>query len=85
MPTRNVNLTDALDDYVRAKIASGKYENASEVVRAALRVLEREEHEFDAKLAALRSAIDEGDASGFAEGNAFDRIRQSLKLRSKKH
>jgi hypothetical protein len=46
--------------------------------------LEREEHQFDAKLAALRSAIDEGDESGFAEGNAFDRIRQSLKLHSKK-
>jgi antitoxin ParD1/3/4 len=84
MPTRNVNLTDALDDYVRAKVESGKYENASEVVRAALRILEREERQFDAKLAALRSAIDEGDASGLTEGNAFDRIRQSLKLRSKK-
>jgi len=66
-------------------VESGKYENASEVVRAALRVLEREEHQFDAKLAALRSAIDEGDKSGFTEGNAFDRIRQSLKLHSKKH
>ncbi len=85
MPTRNVNLTDALDNYVRAKVESGKYENASEVVRAALRILEREEQEFDAKLAGLRSAIDEGDASGFPDGNAFDRVRQSLKLRSKKH
>jgi antitoxin ParD1/3/4 len=85
MPTRNVNLTNALDDFVRTKVESGKYENASEVGRAALRVLEREEHEFDARLAALRSAIDAGDESGFTEGNAFDRIRQSLKLHSKKH
>jgi antitoxin ParD1/3/4 len=85
MPTRNVNLTNALDDFVRARVESGKYENASEVVRAALRVLEREEHQFDARLAALRSAIDDGDESGFAEGNPFDRIRESLKVRSKKH
>lgn len=84
MPTRNVNLTNALDDFVRTKVEGGSYENASEVVRAALRLLEREEHQFDAKLAALRSAIDEGDESGFAEGSAFDRIRQSLKLHSKK-
>jgi antitoxin ParD1/3/4 len=79
MPTRNVNLTDELDRFVLAKIESGQYENASEVVRAALRSLERDEQEFEAKLAALRSAIDEGDASGVAEGNAFERVRASIK------
>ncbi|HVY94307.1 MAG TPA: type II toxin-antitoxin system ParD family antitoxin [Bryobacteraceae bacterium] len=85
MPTRNVNLTDGLDEFVRPKIESGKYENASEVVRAALRALDREEREFDAKLAALRAAIDEGDRSGLTEGNPFDRVRESLKLQSKRH
>jgi putative addiction module CopG family antidote len=43
MPTRNVNSTEAFDRFVRAKVESGRYENASEVVRAALRSLEREE------------------------------------------
>ena len=42
MPTRNVNLTQELDEFVRTKIKTGRYENASEVVRAALRALERE-------------------------------------------
>ena len=37
MPTRNVNLTEELDRFVLAKVESGRYENASEVVRAALR------------------------------------------------
>jgi antitoxin ParD1/3/4 len=83
MPTRNVNLTDELDDFVRAKVESGHYENASEVVRAALRNLEREEQQFEAKLAALRRAIDEGDASGVAEGNSFARVRGRLKLSNK--
>ena len=54
MPTRNVNLTDELDNFVLEKIESGRYENASEVIRAALRTLEREEQQFEAKLAALR-------------------------------
>ena len=36
MPTRNVNLTDELDHFVLQKVESGRYENASEVVRAAL-------------------------------------------------
>ena len=56
MPTRNVNLTDELDGFVLAKVKSGRYENASEVVRAALRTLEREEREYEVKLAALRKA-----------------------------
>ena len=80
MPTRNVNLTDQLDRYVATKVKSGRYENASEVVRAGLRILEREEQQHEAKLAALRAAIDEGDASGAAKGNVFRRVRKTLKL-----
>jgi antitoxin ParD1/3/4 len=80
MPTRNVNLTDELDHFVLKKVKSGRYENASEVVRAALRTLEREERQYEAKLAALRAAIDEGDSSGVAEGNVFARVRKTLKL-----
>jgi antitoxin ParD1/3/4 len=82
MPTRNVNLTDELEHFVVKKVKSGRYENASEVVRAALRILEREEQQYEMKLSALRAAIDQGDASGVAEGNAFDRVRQALRQRS---
>jgi antitoxin ParD1/3/4 len=82
MPTRNVNLTDELDRFVAAKVQSGRYENASEVIRAALRTLEREEQEREAKLAALRDAIDAGDQSGIARNGVFARVRKSLKLPS---
>ncbi len=84
MPTRNVNLTEELDSFVLAKIKSGRYENASEVVRAALRTLEREEQQFEAKLVALRSAIREGDASGIAVGNPFARVRKTLRFSKKR-
>jgi antitoxin ParD1/3/4 len=80
MRTRNVNLTDELDRFVLERVESGRYEDASEVVRAALRTLEREERQFEAKIDALRAAIDEGDSSGVAEGDVFERIRQSLHL-----
>jgi len=80
VPTRNVNLTEELDRFVLKKVKTGRYENASEVVRAALRTLEREEQEYEAKLAALRAAIDEGDASGIAEDGVFERVRETLKL-----
>ena len=85
MPTRNVNLTRELDRFVAEKVKSGRYENASEVVRAGLRTLEREEQEFNAKLAALRAAIDEGDLSGVARGDGFRHVRRALKpTRSKR-
>ena len=80
MPTRNVNLTDELDRFVLSKVESGRYENASEVVRAALRTLEREEQQYELKLTALRAAVDEGDTSGIAEGNVFARLREKLDL-----
>jgi antitoxin ParD1/3/4 len=84
MPTRNVNLTEELDRFVQRRVKSGRYENASEVVRAALRTLEREEREYEAKLAALRAAIDEGDASGVFEGDAVASVRRELGLPSRK-
>jgi antitoxin ParD1/3/4 len=75
-----VNLTGQLDRFVANKVKAGLYRNASEVVRAGLRTLQREEQEFQAKLVALRTAIDEGDSSGIARGNVFARVRKSLKL-----
>jgi antitoxin ParD1/3/4 len=81
MPTRNINLTKELDRFVARRVSTGRYESASEVVRAGLRTLEREEREYEAKLAALRRAIDEGDASGVARGDVFARVRKQLKLR----
>jgi hypothetical protein len=42
--------------------------------------LEREEQRYEAKLSALRTAIDEGDASGITDGNVFGRVRRALKL-----
>jgi antitoxin ParD1/3/4 len=83
MPTRNVNLTQELDNFVLARVESGRFENASEVVRAGLRSLEREERLYEAKLEALRAAIDEGDRSGVVEGDVFAQVRKSLKLADK--
>lgn len=83
MPTRNVNLTDELDQFVAAKVVSGLYANASEVMRAALRMLEREERENEQKMAALRAAIEAGIASGVAEPGVFDRVRAKNGLAKK--
>lgn len=67
MPTRNINLTPALDAFVAEAVKSGTYQNASEVIRAALRLLKAEEAHRAAKLAALNAAIQEGFESGEGE------------------
>jgi antitoxin ParD1/3/4 len=60
MPARNVNLTDHFVDFVEDNVASGRFQNASEVVREGLRLLERQQREDELKLEALRQAIDVG-------------------------
>lgn len=80
MPTRNVNLTDELDQFIAAKVSSGRYENASEVVRAALRSLENDERRFEAKLVALRAALDEGEESGVADDYSLEGVLAELNL-----
>jgi antitoxin ParD1/3/4 len=76
MPTRNVNLPKALDRFVASRVKSGSYANASEVMRSALRLLERDEREYEEKMAALRTAIQEGLDSGVAQPGVFSRVRK---------
>lgn len=64
MATRNINLTDALDRFVAEQVATGQFQNASEVVRAGLRALKADQAERAAKVQALRAAIHEGIDSG---------------------
>ena len=58
----HVSLTDRLDEYVRDKVASGLYSNASEVIREALRRQIAEEESLAAKRARLLEEIDIGIA-----------------------
>jgi antitoxin ParD1/3/4 len=83
MPVRHVNLTDELDSFVTTGVTTGRFEDASDVVRAGLRSLVREESLYEAKLSALRAAIAEGDASGWVEGDPFEDVLQEIGLSSK--
>jgi antitoxin ParD1/3/4 len=60
MATRNVNLTKQLDEFVEQKVATGEFQNASEVVRAGLRLLSERDEDRAAKIEALKSAIQVG-------------------------
>jgi antitoxin ParD1/3/4 len=82
MPTRNINLTQQMDRFVDAKIRSGQYANASEVIRAGLRALEQGEKEDRAKLEAIRSAVLEGEESGLADGDVIGEVRERMRRRA---
>lgn len=78
MPTRNVVLTDYQADLVERLVASGRYQNASEVLRDGLRLIESREAEDKARLKALREAarigiadIEEGRFRSFTSADAI--------------
>ena len=60
MPTRNVSLTEHFDQFIETGITTGRFSNASEVVREGLRLLEQREQEDRAKIEWLRAAAKEG-------------------------
>ncbi len=83
MPTRNISLTPEQDFFVENVVRSGDYQNASEAIRDALRVLQQRRREDALKLKALRVQIkagvdalewgdfvevDESDLDGYLEG-----------------
>jgi antitoxin ParD1/3/4 len=83
MPTRNVSLTDELDSYVEQSVQSGHFDNASEVIRAAIRELKQSEEEDKAKVEALRVAITEGLRGPFSDGpTVIEDMRERVRLRA---
>ena len=79
MPTRNVNLTEHFDHFIESGITSGRFSNASEVVREGLRLLEQREQEDRARIEWLRAAaregfdqLDRGEGIGFESMDDFD-------------
>lgn len=74
----SVSLGDYFEDFVEHSIADGRYKNASEVIRAGLRLLEEEEN----KVQALKNAIEEGINSGVAKN--FDAKKHLAILKSAK-
>ena len=60
MPTRNVVLTERQEALLEALVKSGRYQNASEVLRDGLRLVEQREAEDAGKLKALRAAARAG-------------------------
>ncbi|MGO1539933.1 MAG: type II toxin-antitoxin system ParD family antitoxin [Leucobacter sp.] len=77
MSTRNVVLSQHQHELVASLVETGRYQNASEVLRDGLRLLERQEIEDTAKVAALRDAAEKG-WSDLAAGRYADLVDENL-------
>jgi len=78
MVTRNVVLTDAQSELVDRLVTSGRYQNASEALRAGLRLLEREETELGELRARLVTSLEEARRGDLAEGSGEEAIRRAF-------
>jgi len=75
----SISLGNHFESFIETSITKGRFSNASEVVRAGLRLLEEEEE----KIVALRNAIQEGIDSGIAENFDPKKFLQDLKSKKK--
>ena len=73
---RSYALGERFERFIEEKVKSGRFGNASEVVRAGLRLLEDQERRRELELEKLRQAIDEGRRSGppRSADEVFDRL-----------
>ena len=82
MPTRNVVLTDHQEELIERLVSSGRYQNASEVLRDGLRMVERRDADDAARLEALRAAIrvgiDDIEAGRYLEFENFDALANHM-------
>jgi len=77
----SISLGNHFEDFVDDKISTGRFKNASEVIRAGLRLLEEEE----SKIVALRNAIHEGFDSGPAKNFNAKKHLERLKTAKQKN
>jgi len=77
----SVSLGNHFEEFVENRVVEGRYKNASEVIRAGLRLLEEEEN----RIILLKRAINEGINSGIVNNFDSDKHLEFLKARKKKN
>jgi antitoxin ParD1/3/4 len=84
--TVNVSLTPELDAFLQSRVKSGRYQTTSEVVREALRLLERHERDRDETFQQLKAKLERGTAQAgrgeLLDGDeVFDELREMIEER----
>jgi antitoxin ParD1/3/4 len=95
MPTRTVRLSDHYEEIIERALSSGEFEDASQVMHAALQLFEQRRREDEARIAALRAAakvgsddLDQGRYTEFKSSEELaawlDRIGDEVRAQSEK-
>ena len=84
--TVNISITPELDAFLQSRVDSGRYQTTSEVVREALRLLERQERERDEAFHQLKAKLEIGTAQAergeLIDGvQVFDELREMIEER----
>ena len=89
MPTRNVVLTEQQAIFVGQLVQTGRYQNASEVLRDGLRLLEDRVKGREAELAEISAGViagfDQIERGEFAEGSGEESIERAFERAVRKH
>lgn len=87
MPTRNVVLTDQQENFVGELVDAGRYQNASEVLREGLRLLEDQIHLRQAEISNIQAGVisgfDQVERGQFAQGSGQEVIERAFKNAAK--
>ena len=84
--TVNVSLTPELNSFLQSRVSSGRYQTTSEVVREALRLLERQEQQSDQAFLELKTKLERGASQAengeLLDGDeVFEELRQMIEER----
>ena len=84
--TVNISITPEIDAFLQSRVDSGRYQTTSEVVREALRLLERQEQERDEAFHQLKARLEKGAAQAergeLLDGDqVFDELREMIEER----
>lgn len=79
----SISLGSYFDSFIQNRISEGRFKNASEVVRAGLRLLEEEENKVIALREAIRDGIDSGIANDFDPKSHLEKLKADKNLDGK--
>ena len=76
----SISIGDYFDSFIQNRISAGRFKNASEVVRAGLRLLEEEENRIIALKEAIKEGIESGIANDFNPQSHLEQLKAKKKL-----
>ena len=84
MVRKSISITDPQDEWIKARLETGRYENESDVVRELILERQIQEQETPEQIAEIRKALIEGERSGFSDRSVHEVIKEARARRDAK-